>query len=259
MTSTRETVSSAGQLSLFDLQWLGEMPIGRAPGRRIAVPKREWRDHRDVFNARLLDGLAVVGPYDIPQIAACTAVPGSLIAFSEARGLKVPAPESWVHFYEDDYRFEQFWERPEQWIRRLRSFAGVISPDFSLYRNMPNAQQIFNTYRNQLLGARMQAEGIPVIANVRLNGRASSPHALAGAPRRSTIAIGLHGCTRARSNRRLVVEEVRIICDELAPANLVVYGGVGFGVLDYPRELGVPVHVFAPDTYTRSQFRTAAA
>ena len=49
----------------------------------------------------------------------------------------------------------------------------------------------FQTYRNPLLRARMQADGISVISNIRLSGRESVPYALAGNPRHSTVAPGL--------------------------------------------------------------------
>lgn len=227
--------------------------------QRVCIPSVIRRDRRDVFNARLLDGLTLVGPYDIPKLEPCSQVPNTLIAFSEARALHTPDPDAWVHFYEDDYRFISMWRTPAKYLRQLRGFAGVISPDFSIYRNMPIAQQIGHTYQNQLLGARMQTDGFRVIANIRLSGRGSIPYAIAGAPRHSTIALGLNGCTRDKYNRRHVIEEVRIICDELAPQNLVVYGSAAYGVLDYPHEMGIPVHVFRPDTFDRSLFRTESA
>ena len=259
MTSPRAALPGGDQLPLFDLVW--PMNLGTAPPttRRATAPSGPLRDRRDVFNARLLDGLTLVGPYEIPRIEPCTQVTSSLICFSEASALRVPDPDAWVHFYEDDYRFVRLWHAPTRHFRRLAGFAGVISPDFSLYRNMPVAQKIDHTYRNQLLGARMQADGINVIANVRLSGRGSVPYALAGAPRRSTVALGLIGCIRDSTNRRHVLEEVRILCDELAPANLVVYGSGAYGVLDYPREQGIPVHLFPADTYARSKARRAAA
>ncbi len=117
---------------------------------------------------------------------------------------------------------------------------------------------MFNFYRNQLMGARMQADGINVIANVRLNGRESVPYALAGIPSSSTLALGLHGCTKLRENRSHLVEEIRMICDFCEPVNLVVYGSAAYGVLDYPQELGIPVHVFAPDSFRRSESRGAS-
>lgn len=259
MTSTRATLPGSHQLPLFDLQWPCEAGTAPKEARRTGPSEVPGRERRDVFRGRLLAGLTLVGPYEIPKIDPCAQVPDKLISFSEANALRKPDPQTWVHFYEDDYKFLRLWNDPERYFRRLARFAGVVGPDFSIYRNMPVAQKIAQTYRNQLLGARMQADGINVIANIRLSGRESIPYALAGAPRNSTVALGLNGCIQYRENRRHVVEEVRIICDELAPTHLVVYGSVAHRVLDYPREQGIRIHVFRSDTFTRSQTRKAAA
>lgn len=259
MTSSRTTLPGVDQTPLFPLE--PQAKASRIPPatRRADDPDETRRDRRDVFNARLLGGLTLVGPYDIPRIEPCTQVPDTLIAFSEASRLRTPDPDAWVHFYEDDYRFIRLWREPERQFRRLKAFAGIISPDFSLFRNMPVALKIASTYGNQLLGARMQADGLNVIANIRVSGLRSVPYALAGVPRHSTIALGLHGCITDRDNRRHVAGEVRLICDELAPVHLVVYGSSRSHVLDYPRELGIPVHVFRPDAHARSQSRRAAS
>lgn len=221
------------------------------------MPKR-CRDRRDVFNGRLLRDLTLMGPFHIPGIRPCQLVPATLLAFSEAMSLPAAAPDAWVHFFEDDYRFLRLWRAPERYIRLLTRFAGVVSPDFSVYRNMPVAQNISHIYRNQLLGARMQADGLNVITNVRLCGQESIPYALAGVPQHSTLAVGLHGCTRDAANRRHVVAEIKILCDLCEPSDLVVYGSAAYGVLDYPQELGIPVHVFGPDGRHRSRTRGAA-
>lgn len=217
-------------------------------------------DRRRATSARLLDGLTLVGPYDIPKIENCDLVPDRLVAFSEAMSKSTkPDHAAWVHFYEDDYRYERLWRSPGTYLPRLASFAGIISPDFSIYRNTPVAEKIHQTYRNQLLGARMQADGGAVIANVRLSGKESIPYALAGVPRQSTIAIGLHGCTRDKVNRCHVVAEIALICAELDPTALVVYGSAAYAVLDQPRERGIPVHIYPADTFRRSQSRKLAA
>ena len=104
----------------------------------------------------------------------------------------------------------------------------------------------------------MQADGHNVIPNVRISGRNSVPYARAGVPLRSTLAIGLHGCTKSRENRPRVIEEIRIICDACMPTNLVVYGSDAYGVLKYPLALGIPVHIYTPDSFLRSSFRKAA-
>lgn len=258
MTSLRQTLPPRGQLGLFDLE-PDRLLAADAPTLIVADAEPSHRFRRDGSNASLLKGLTLVAPYDIPRIGPSQRVPEKLIAFSEIRSTSKPDPEAWVHFYEDDYRFKRFWTSPDVYFPRLQGFAGVISPDFSVYRNMPVALKMHQVYRNQLLGARMQADGLNVIANVRLSGRDSIPYAIAGTPRNSTVAVGLHGVTRDRDNRRHVIEEIGIICAELAPSHLVVFGSAAYGVLDYPRELGIEVHVFRPDTFARSHSRRQAA
>lgn len=259
MTSPRVTLGDSYQPPLFDLHWQISFNT-TVPTANTPVGKRsDWHLRQDIFNGRLLEGATLVDPYGIPLIQPCSAVPGHLIAFSEAKALTTPNADAWVHFYEHDLRFESLWKQPERWLERLRGFAGVVSPDFSVYRNMTLADQITYTYRNQLLGSWLQRNGLPVIANVRLSGPKSIPFAIAGSPREATIAIGLHGCTKNLDNRRHVIEEVRMICHELSPTSIVAYGGASYGVLDYPLELNIPVHIFPPDTFVRSQHRKAAA
>lgn len=259
MTSFKCTLPPPDQAALFKL---GSNDAAASLGLTTRViDRQQTRDRRDVFNGRLLEGLTLVGPYDIPKIEPCSLIPDRLIAFSEAARMSEPDPQAWVHGYEDDYKAaERFWRSPEKYSRKFRGFAGIICPDHSTYRNLPRAEQIHNTYRNQLQGARLQADGHKVIANVRLNGRKSMPFALAGVPNRSTLALalGLHGCTKSRENRPHVLEEIRIICDSCEPTDLVVYGSDAYGVLNYPLTQGIPVHVYAPDSFRRSSSRQAA-
>jgi hypothetical protein len=260
MTSLRRTHPAADDLVLFPVEnepW-SQQTLSFA-GRPAAGLRVTRRDRRDVINGRLLDGLTLVGFFDIPRILGSAAVPERLVAFSEAVSMKTkPDPGAWVHFYEDDFRFTRFWANPEKYFDRLHAFAGVISPDHSLYRNMPVAQQIGHTYQNQLLGASLQAHGLQVIANVRVSGRDSVPYALAGIPLHSTLALGLHGDTKDQQNRSHVIDEIKLICDSCAPTSLVVYGSDRYGVLDYPLANGVAVHLYRPDSFRRSATREAA-
>ncbi|MFQ6749707.1 MAG: DUF4417 domain-containing protein, partial [Clostridia bacterium] len=67
------------------------------------------------------------------------------------------AKNSILHFYVDDYQFERCWANPNNYIDHLKKFKYVISPDFSLYADLPKAHQIWNCYRNRLLSAFWQA------------------------------------------------------------------------------------------------------
>lgn len=47
-----------------------------------------------------------------------------------------------VHFYCVDRAFEAVWRQPDRYIPLLQQFGAVCSPDFSMYRDHPEAVQI---------------------------------------------------------------------------------------------------------------------
>lgn len=59
------------------------------------------------------------------------------------------------------------WNNPSRYLAILKNFKGVITTDFSIYRNMPIAMQIWNTYRNRALTYNLQSNGVDIIPNVR--------------------------------------------------------------------------------------------
>ena len=56
---------------------------------------------------------------------------------------------------------------PRQYLDKLKKFQGIISPDFSLYRNMPLCMQMWNTYRGRALANFLSENDINIIPNVR--------------------------------------------------------------------------------------------
>ena len=248
MTSHRRTLSQRADAALFGL---ADIPhaVDPLPGR-VSEPRPE--EVEGMKNGRLLTGLTVARPYGVPVVPATQCVPDRLIAFSEAVAMHVPDPGGWVHFYESDRKILRLWNDPERYFEKLAGFGGILGYDRSLPRNLLTGKEISRTIDNFLVTAAFHSRTGRAMASVRLSGRDSIPYALAGVPRRSIVALGLTGCTKSRENRPHVVEEVRIICDYLEPTGLVVYGSDMYHVLDYPRERGIPVHLFDPDSRRRS-------
>ena len=89
---------------------------------------------RDVFRAFLVKNAHYDGNLEIPVLQPETKLPNGLISFSKA--MHSTDYDQWVHFYEDDVSFERVWNRPRIYLPKLKKFRGVISPDFSLYRDM---------------------------------------------------------------------------------------------------------------------------
>jgi hypothetical protein len=200
-----------------------------------------------VFHAKLAKGVRYA-EYDMPVLQPVYEIPKALVLFSEAMGKNCRQFDAWVCFFEHDVKFERLWNCPERYLDRLGQFTGVVMPDFSLYRDLPYPERVHNVYRNKMLAAWLQSQGMPVIPNARLCGLESVGYALAGLPHGGTIAIGTHGCLKGRFDRMHFVEEVEAVVDILGPSAIVAYGSDAYGAFDYPRTQGIQVSVFPSKT-----------
>lgn len=198
---------------------------------------------RDVFHAWMLEGAQFKGPMDMPVLSPCNEIPRRLTAFSDAMKKSNLDRTGFVHFYEDDSNIERFWNNPKKYLQRLSEFDGVISPDYSVCYDFPNAIKVNNTYRNLTSGAWLQSKGLNVIPNVRCEPNNTS-WSLPSIPRNSVIAFGARASIKRVNDRAMFVAMVKIAVDTLSPSAVVWYGSDAYGTTDYLDELGIQVYKF---------------
>lgn len=106
-----------------------------------------------------------VGSYDIPRLKpfVLNDLPINWIGFNEVKSFKGDKSLTGVHFFIDDYQFERVWNFPERYVSMLSGFKVVLSPDFSLYEDMPFSMQLWNLYRGLFVACFLQAEGVNVV------------------------------------------------------------------------------------------------
>lgn len=172
----------------------------------------------------------------------CEEIPTSLIAFSDAVSSRCSNRRGFVHFYEDDANIERFWSNPRRYLPKLSQYDGVISPDYSVCYDFPNALKVNNTYRNLASGAWLQSQRLQVIPNVRCE-PSNTRWSLPSLPHGSVIAFGARSSIKRVDDRLIFVAMVKAAVDELRPSAIVWYGSDAYGTADYPRSLGIPVHV----------------
>lgn len=192
---------------------------------------------KDNFHAFLVNGAKFAGKYEIPIIATSKLVPNRVITFSKA--MKTNDFDQWVLFYEDDYKFQSLWNNTKNlkrnYLEKLQCFRGVISPDFSIYRNMPLAMQIWQTYRNRALAYWMHSNGIEVIPNIRFADERTYDFCFDGVEKNSTVSIGTHGCINTAENRYFFKQGLYVMIEQLSPKIIVIYGTAPraiFGICD---------------------------
>ena len=165
------------------------------------------------------------GQYDIPIINPIEMdvenVP--LIGFNYA--LTERHPENKIlHFFVDDYQFERVWYRPDAYLNLLRKFKAVISPDFSIYSDFPNAIRIYNVYRSQWLGAYFQENGVNVIPNVMWSDESSFDYCFDGTPRNALVCISTVGSFGNYGDPEGWMKGYKKALEVLNPSYILLYG-----------------------------------
>lgn len=97
-----------------------------------------------------------------------------------------------VHFFLYDYNFEKVWREPQQYIEMLRPYKAVLTPDFSMYTEMPSALQLFNTFRNRWCGAYFAEKGLRVVPTVNWGLDDSFDFCFAGIEKGSAVAVSTY-------------------------------------------------------------------
>lgn len=173
-------------------------------------------------------------------------IPAELVLFTEMR--KAKNHDAWIHFYTDDRRFKSIWTTPTKHLPQLREFQGVISPDFSVYRDMPLALQIYGVFQNRAVAYWLSTQGLNVIPNVRWGDKRSFDFCFDGLPLDSVVAVGTNGCLRDAGDRELFQVGLDEMCCRLHPQVILVYGPApeelfgkhiksGIHIVQYPAEM----------------------
>lgn len=176
----------------------------------------------DGFSSELVADAFFSGNLEIPCIEKPKEliIPKYLVPFTKMNASSYS--ESAVHFYEHDKRFSDVLVSTKDYLSELKKFTAVISPDCSLYRDMPLCLQIANTYMNRAVGCYLQSHGVYVIPNVRWGDERSyttvelpEKFAFLGVPKNSIVSIGTYGCIKSRVNKQYFVEGLSAMLDDL--------------------------------------------
>lgn len=178
---------------------------------------------RDVFRAGMIEGAQLAGKLGMPQLKPTDAIPRNLTPFNKA----ITEPErgqKWVHFFIDDYQFERIWNAPQRYLPLLRQFEGVVSTDYSMLVGMPEAQQIWNCYRNRAVACWMQREGIAVIPTASWSTPESYGWCFDGLPQGGTIAISTNGCLKNKRSEYYFQQGYARLLQACKPDRVILYG-----------------------------------
>lgn len=189
-----------------------------------AQPKQNERLRTDnAYNLPFVDLDRTEGKYQMPIIEPEHHVPGSLIGFNYA--LTSNNTDAGIHFYVDDYQFERIWNDPQKYIEVLRDYDCVLTPDFSLYMDMPIAMKMWNVFRSRLIGQMCQDAGLIVIPTVSWAERETFDFCFDGLPENSVLSISTIGVKNSPEAMQIWRDGVDELIKRKKPQALLIYGG----------------------------------
>ena len=129
--------------------------------------------------------------WQMPIIENDNFIPKDLMGFNYAKssGNK----DVGIHFYLDDYQFERLWNTPEEYTGVLKQYDCILSPDYSLYLDMPMPMKIWNIYRSRQIGQYYQKQGIKVIPTISWAEEETFSFCFKGIPKGSIVSISTIG------------------------------------------------------------------
>ena len=175
------------------------------------------------YNLDLYDEEDCDGFYQMPVIYNNKVIPQDLIGFNYA--LSSSEKNIGIHCFVDDYQFERVWNNPDNYIDALLDYQVVLSPDFSLYLDMPMAMKVWNVYRSRLIGQYWQRNGIRVIPTISWAEPATFSFCFDGIPEGSIVAVSTIGVKRSDESLKIWIQGMDEMIRRIKPTVILVYGG----------------------------------
>jgi hypothetical protein len=136
------------------------------------------------------------GKYGMPLIKKCNVNAADLQLIGSDKIRKTDKSANifkTIHFFVEDNKLDRYYNQPRNYLLRLAQYPHVLTPDYSLYTDMPIALQIHNTFKSRWCGAYWQENGLSVIPSVSWSTETSYEFCFDGLEQGTVVAISTVG------------------------------------------------------------------
>lgn len=176
------------------------------------------------YNLDLIDYTQLTNDFwQMPTIKNDHFIPDELIGFNYSKSSS--RKDVGIHFYVDDYQFERVWNYPEKYIDVLFDYDCILSPDYSLYMDMPMPMKIWNIYRSRQIGAYYQSKGIKVIPTISWAEPETFEFCFRGIPKESIVSVSTIGVKEDKAALKVWHDGMDEMISQIEPSTILVYGG----------------------------------
>lgn len=126
-----------------------------------------------------------------------------------------------IHFFLEDNKLDRYYKSPKSFLSKFAQYRYILTPDYSLYVDMPTALQLYNTFRNRYCGAVWQDNGLIVIPTISWSTNESFEFCFDGIEEGSVVAISTLG---SRKEKQLFLNGYFEMIKRIQPTNVLCYG-----------------------------------
>lgn len=162
--------------------------------------------------------------WDIPVIrkqSVDLSGPVGLIACTDTRPDDEKNAWRGVHHFVDDARFEDAYRHSERRLAKYSQYRFVLTPDYSLFPEMPLWRQIESVGKSHWCGAYWQEHGITVVPTMGWGLAPTFDFCFAGVEDGSVVAVSTLGC---RAGRTRFLRGYDTILERVRPEAVICFG-----------------------------------
>ena len=176
------------------------------------------------YNLEMVDLDYVTGFYQMPILEKSTFIPDDLIGFNYMMSNK--DKNVGIHCFVDDYQFERLWNNPYKYVDIILEYDAFLTPDFSLYMDMPMAMKIWNVFRSRLIGQFLQNAGMEVIPTISWAEEETFDFCFDGIAQGSVVAVSTIGVKQNEYSMEIWRQGMDEMIKRIQPSAILVYGGI---------------------------------
>jgi len=170
---------------------------------------------RNEFNGEAIWDIPIIRPV----ILSDTKV--QLISFTDANLNDKENCHKYVHCFQDDYKITQAYTSPNNKLMDLARYKGVLTPDYSIYPEMPRWRQLESVAKSRWCGAYLQNYGLTVIPTVNWSDENSFDFCFLGLQKGGAVAVSTVSCLR---DDKAFLRGYNQMLTMLEPSSIICYG-----------------------------------
>lgn len=131
-----------------------------------------------------------------------------------------------VSMYVDDYQINRLWNQPTRYVDMLSKAGLVLTPDYSLYTDVPVTLNLYNHYRKHWLGAYWQRHGVKVVPTICWSDENSFDYCFDGEPVSAVVSVSSVGTQRRADTKAAFLRGYDAMLERLQPQTVLFFGNI---------------------------------